>query len=337
MHRLLETAVGHVADIVALAIVHDHAVPTLIVSDDQCELALVLASAYRTVLPAAKCILFEEGAHAAVMNEFDSLPAGALVVLIQSTSFRLEAYRIRIELFRRGLKVIEHPHLSRMQGAEVQTYVEALAYDASYLRGTGVKLKAMIDTASRATVVSAGHQLTFAAGLEPAKLNVGDYTGMVNVGGQFPIGEVFTESRDLECVNGSVAIFVFGDTQFSVNAPDKPITLVIEKGKVVNVVNSTDEFDRVLEQIRNDEGQVWLRELGFGLNRAMTRDRRVRDIGTYERMCGVHLSLGAKHGVYKKPIINHKEARYHVDVFAVVDQVWLDDQQVFAGDRWVVA
>jgi hypothetical protein len=40
------------------------------------------------------------------------------VVLVQSTSFRMDAYRIRIELFKRGLKVIEHVHLSRMPGEQ---------------------------------------------------------------------------------------------------------------------------------------------------------------------------------------------------------------------------
>ena len=37
------------------------------------------------------------------------------------------------------------------------------------------------------------------------------------------------------------------------------------------------------------------------MNRALTATQRVSDIGTYERMCGIHLSLGAKHGVFDKP------------------------------------
>ena len=80
----------------------------------------------------------------------------------------------------------------------------------------------------------------------------------------------------------------------------------------------------------------WVRELGFGMNRAFSRERRVDDIGTYERMCGIHLSLGAKHGVYAKPGFKRKDARYHVDVFAVTDAVYLDDELVYKDGGWCI-
>ena len=131
------------------------------------------------------------------------------------------------------------------------------------------------------------------APLSLPKLNIGDYSQMLNIGGQFPIGEVFTEAQDLEAVNGRVRIFVFGDTSFSVNKLENPITLVVAKGRVIDALDSTAEFDKVLAAITQDEGEVWLRELGFGMNRAFSRERTVTDIGTYERMCGIHLSTSA--------------------------------------------
>ncbi len=79
---------------------------------------------------------------------------------------------------------------------------------------------------------------------------------------------------------------------------------------------------------------MWIRELGFGLNRAFTRERTVSDIGTYERMCGIHLSLGAKHGLYKKPHIKRKEAKHHVDIFALTESVTLDEQTVYQNGQW---
>jgi aminopeptidase len=230
--------------------------------------------------------------------------------------------------------VIEHPHLARMDG-EVATYVDALAYDPVYYRGVGAELKRRIDGAGSAVVDSAGELLSYDSAFEPAKLNVGDYSGMANVGGQFPIGEVFTEPLDLERVNGRVRIFVFGDTDFCVNLPDAPITLQIERGKVTSVIDSTPAFDRVIAQIRADES-VWVRELGFGMNRALTPERRVSDIGTYERMCGIHLSLGAKHGVYDKPALKRRHTRYHVDVFAVTQSVTLGGDVVFRNGAWCV-
>jgi leucyl aminopeptidase (aminopeptidase T) len=166
---------------------------------------------------------------------------------------------------------------------------------------------------------------------------VGDYSQMQNFGGQFPIGEVFTEALDLESVHGRVRIFAFGDTHYRVNRPAKPITLIIEKGQVVATEDSMPEFDAVLANIRADEQVVWLREIGFGLNRAFSKDRSVSDIGSFERMCGVHLSLGAKHGVYGKPNFKRGDGKYHIDVFAVTEQVTLDEQVVYRDGAWCAA
>ena len=327
-------AVHNIGDILTQAIVHTQ--KAIVVWDGQCELAIALTRAYRQCLPEADFIDFDRVASDVVRAEFERLARGDLVVLIQSTSFRLDAFRIRVELFKRGLKVIEHPHLSRMPGEEALIYIESLAYDADYYRGTGQALKARIDVAKTGVIDSFGERLTFADGFEPAKLNVGDYSQMNNVGGQFPIGEVFTESKQLEALSGRVRISIFGDTRFAVNKPAQPITLIVEKGRVTGTVDSTPEFDRVLAQIREDEGAIWVRELGFGLNRSYTQERLVSDIGTYERMCGVHLSLGAKHGSYNKPQISKSAARYHVDVFALTDTVLLDEEIVYQAGRWVV-
>ena len=325
----------NVGDILTHAIGYESSERALVVSDNESALTRTLGAAYRACLPEATHLTFGEVSTEAILAVIDGLSKGDLVVLVQSTSFRLGEYRIRVELFKRGLKVIEHPHLGRMPESEYETYIAALAYDPAYYRGVGMELKRRIDRASRAVVNSGGELLTYSSAFEPAKLNVGDYSQLPNVGGQFPIGEVFTEPKDLESVNGRVRIFVFGDTEFRVNVPPKPITLVIELGKIVEVVDSTPAFDRVIEQIRAEE-PLWVRELGFGMNRAMTADRRVCDVGTYERMCGIHLSLGAKHGVYDKPNLKRRHTRFHVDVFAATETVSLDDEVIFRDGRWIV-
>jgi leucyl aminopeptidase (aminopeptidase T) len=91
-----------------------------------------------------------------------------------------------------------------------------------------------------------------------------------------------------------------------------------------------------LANIRADEGQVWVREVGLGLNRAFTQEKMVSDIGTFERMCGVHLSLGAKHGSYNKPNIKKSAAKYHVDVFALTESVTLDGEIIYRDGEWLV-
>lgn len=326
----------HLRDVLSYAFEVKDQEDALVVYDTQSELSITLAKAYHRCLPRARWLNFDAVAPTAILEAFEQLTPGRLVVLIQSRSFRLDQYRIRLELFKRGLKVIEHPHLHRMAGDDGRIYIESLAYDPSYYRGVGHALKERIDRTSRAVLISGEDQLVYAAGLEPAKLNVGDYRAMKDVGGQFPIGEVFTESRDLEAVSGRVRIAYFGDTAFEVNRPPRPITLVVERGRIVDTVDATEEFQRVLAAIRAVEDQVWLRELGFGMNRAFSLDRIVRDIGTFERMCGVHLSLGAKHASYNKPNINKRKARHHVDVFVQTDAVLLDDERIYRAGAWQV-
>ncbi len=331
---LAQTASIHLRSILKLCFAHDEAHAAVVVYDQGCELALVLTEAYRACLPAAQFVDFAQHQPSEIQAILANLQAHDLVVLVQSTNFRMDAYRIRVELFKRDLKVIEHLHLARMPGPQAQIYVDALAYDEAYYRGMGRALKHAFDQAPFGIVDSGGEKLYFDSTFEDAKLNVGDYREMNNVGGQFPIGEVFSEARDLRAVHGRVRIFVFGDTQFSVNQPETPITLVVEHGQVIEVEDSTPEFDKVLANIREDEGVVWVRELGFGMNRALSAERTVSDIGTFERMCGVHLSLGAKHGIYGKPGFKRGDGKYHVDVFAVTEKVFLGEQCVFNEGAW---
>jgi hypothetical protein len=294
----IDAATAHLRDVLAIALEHGPGRRALVVYDSRTGLARALLEAYRRNLPDATFVDFDDVAPAEVLALFKTCAPQDLVVLVQSTNFRLDGFRLRVELFKLGLKVIEHVHLSRMPGAQGAHYIESLAYDPQYFRGVGHALKSRIDRVARAEVHGGGEVLVFDSPFESAKLNVGDYSAMNNVGGQFPIGEVFTEARDLD---------------------------------------ATPEFQEVLDIIRRDEGEVWVRELGFGMNRAFSRERRVDDIGTYERMCGIHLSLGAKHGVYAKPGFKRKDARYHIDVFVVTDAVYLDDERVYADGAWSVA
>ena len=342
---MLDTAKKNIADVLAQAIQHNTRHNTkhqaVVVFDANCELARTLTQAYRHSLPEAQFVDFASHTPDAVLAIFAALKPADLVVLIQSGNFRLEAFRIRVELFKRGLKVIEHPHLARMQGAELGYYIDALAYDGDYFRATGHGLKTIIDSAQSGWLDSGGAQfpdarLHFGSAFESAKLNVGDYSGMPNVGGQFPIGEVFTEAKDLTAVSGRVRIHAFGDTTFKVNKPAQPIALIVEQGQVVATQDSTPEFDTVLANIRADEQVVWLREIGMGLNRALTQTRTVSDIGSYERMCGMHLSLGAKHGIYGKPNFKRGDGKHHIDVFAVTEQVVLDERVIYRDGAWVV-
>jgi aminopeptidase len=51
-------------------------------------------------------------------------------------------------------------------------------------------------------------------------------------------------------------------------------------------------------------------------------------------MCGVHLSLGAKHNVYRNAEKPRLKTGMHVDVFVAVDQVQIDGETVFERGAW---
>jgi len=334
---LVSIGTENVKGLVDIVFTHTDKERAVLVYDKNCVLSRILSEAYMAALPHATFINFDEEKPEDILAVFAELEALDFVVLVQSTSFRLDAFRMRVELFKKKIKVLEHPHLSRMSDAEVPVYIDALKYDSGYYRGVGRALKNKVDNASIGVLDSGGEVLTYDCAFESAKLNIGDYSEMVNTGGQFPIGEVFTEAKDLTALDGRLNIFCFGDVTYKVNRPEKPITLIIEKGQVVDVENSTPAFDQILFNIRRDEGGVvWVRELGFGLNRAFSKTRIVADTGSYERMCGIHVSLGAKHGIYGKPGFKRRDGRYHVDVFADTKTFMLDNEVVYKDGAWRV-
>ena len=331
----LGMAQTNIHDTVKIALGHSDIQQAMIIFDEVSELSSLLAQAYQAALPDASALNFNQSGPEAILKAFGALHPGALVVLIQSTSFRLSKFRIRIELFNRRLKVIEHPHLERIRQEEYLTYFESIAYDADYYRTVGPRLGERVARAKQIKIITEGAELIYDSGFEDPGLNIGYYEGMKNIGGQFPIGEIFTEPRDITRVNGTVKLFAFGDNDFSVNFPDQSFTVNIEAGLLVSSPDAPQAFQDVLDDIRAKEEVVWVRELGFGLNRAMTRSRRVTDIGTYERMCGIHLSLGAKHLQYKKPDFPKKQG-FHVDVFVDTQGVEIDGINVFKEGCYIV-
>jgi len=333
----INLAQAHLKSLLDLVFCHTQNEKAVVVYDTKCLLSTILAAAYHKALPQATFIDFDTQTPENIHTVLDILEEGDFVALVQSKSFRLNQFRIRIELFKRKIKVIEHPHLSRMAESETEAYVDSLEYDFDYYRGVGHALKEKLDTAPFGILKSGDETLNFEVPFESAKLNIGDYSQMNNIGGQYPLGEVFTESTDLKAVNGRVNIFSFGDVTYKLNYPETPITLIIKEGQVIATENSNPAFDEILFNIRRDEGGVvWVRELGLGMNRAFSKTRTVADTGTYERMCGIHLSIGAKHGIYAKPGFKRRDGRYHVDIFVDTDTFTLGEETIFEKGAWKV-
>jgi len=334
---LVHNASQNLTDVLRDVFLHDNQSTAMVIYDLNSPLSVVLTDAYRIALPNGIFINFHDTDKDEILSQIEALKSGDFVALVQSTSFRLSAFRIRIELFKKKIKVAEHPHLGRMStDDEVKHYVNALAYDKQYYHHNGHTLKNILQTASGAVVHSGDENLVYRGGFEDPKINIGDYREMNNVGGQFPIGEVFTESKELTSLNGRTKVIAFGDTNYKVNIPPHPITIIIENGQLVRTENTTEEFEAVLDMIKEEENVVWVRELGLGLNRAFSKDKVVTDMGTFERMCGLHLSLGAKHGIYAKEGMKRNSGKFHIDVMIDTSSLDIDETVVFDGEKWVV-
>jgi hypothetical protein len=327
MSNLVSIAAGHIRDILAGAIKRAPSERVVVIYDLQSGLSKIMADAYREAIPDGQFIDFAETDAASILKLIDELSPGDVFVLVQSNSFRLNEFRIRIELFKRKLKCIEHVHLNRMVEDQYATWVDALAFDQNYLQTKGHALKAVLDQASTVKIVGKDSELVWEGGMEEAKLNIGDYTGMENIGGTYPIGEVFTEARDLSKVNGSFRIYAFAGDDFNVRFFE-PFLVTVVDGILIPGEDAPEEFKKIMDLIRAEE-RVLVRELGVGMNRAISRKTPVNDITAFERVLGLHMSIGEKHGVYKKPGLIPTKTRYHVDVFPAFERLEIDGKVVF--------
>ena len=335
--QLIQKATANVQDILTKCIEFDFEGENkaLVVFDTQNGLTDILTQAYRNVLPNAKFIDFDTLNKEEILREFNNMKPSDLVVQIQTMNFRLDDFRIRLHLFQQKLKVIEHMHLSRDDEAVWDVYVDSLAYDEEWYRKVAPRLQNTLAQTQTLKIQSKECILTIDGVLEMPKLNTGDYAGMDNIGGTFPIGEVFTEALDLATMNGSVYIYAFADKQFNISFHE-PFRIDIEQGIVVGYGENTPElFVEVWNSIKEIERPL-IREIGFGMNKAMTKERYLGDITAFERILGLHLSMGEKHSVYKKEGIIAKKSRFHVDLFLATDVVTSDNKIIFESGEYKV-
>ncbi len=332
---LISLATKHIKDILNLSMKYTPVQKALVVYDTRYGLTDILTESYRTALPDARFINFDTVSKDDIIAAFNELQPHDVVVLIQSSNFLLDAFRIRLYLFQKKLKVIEHMHLYRNTEDVWDVYVNSLAYDAAWYGHTGHTLKRILENTQELVIETNDARLVVTGGLEIPKLNIGDYDGMENIGGTFPIGEVFTESKDFLQMNGSFMAYAFAGANFSINM-HTPFRVDVKEGQVVGWENTAPtSFVDIVNVIKEYERPL-IREIGFGLNRAITRERYLQDITAFERILGMHLSMGEKHSVYKKAGMPTHKTKFHVDLFPMVERVYADDAIIFKDGKYLV-
>ena len=309
----------------------------LLVYDEQCTLAQLLADGYKEVINSFshKALNFHQYTEEQILAEFQQFPPKSLVILVQSASFRMTKHRLRADLFRQGHMVIEHVRLSFNTEEEMPNYINSLQYDTPYY----VKMSNRIEKLLSSTVPiiyqsGEGLQLEINSSYEKPIKNTGDFSSQATASTGFPIGEIFTEAKDLTAVNGSIHVFAFPTTDHKTFWAE-PFTVTIKDGCVVSHTGPS-EFEEILQKIKSEEqDKVQIREIGFGLNRALGYNKRITEPTSFERFAGVHFSLGLKHAMYRKKIPKQIYQKYHVDIFCKVETIMIGDTVVFEKGEYV--
>lgn len=114
----------------------------VLVYDTRSGLAKALAEAYKVALgPDSQSYDFDrmEMDNLNFRDILINLPEGSLVIMVQSTNFRITDFRIRVELSQHGIHCVEHNHLGYLPTEHYETYFGALAYRTpEYVRCTAL-------------------------------------------------------------------------------------------------------------------------------------------------------------------------------------------------------
>ncbi len=311
--------------------------PQVLVYDRQCELAELLAEAYKANMPNAECINFDEIDPEELRLKLIALPKGATVILVQSTNFRITEFRFRLELFNRGLGCLEHTRLAYFKPEEYEIYADALEFRGDYYKAKGSEIAQKLEEATSIEIVSHGGSVLHFGPMEKAKINHGLFAEQEHRGGAAICGEVFSEAKDFSSVNGELMVRAYpGEDLLVVHC--EPFKVRVVKGLLsCDDPNCPEDFRaRVLDKIAASEGgEVLVREAGFGLNPAVSFVTSLSDVNHFERMAGFHLSLGKKHNIYREKISAKITQRYHVDVFADLKEIRVNGEAIFANGAYL--
>lgn len=263
------------------------------------------------------------------LNEYDS------VIMVESTNFRLEEFRIRMSLQHRNIAWIEHNHLKYIEENQIQTYLEAISFQSDYFGKVSNFLKQKNDNWKTMKIVSPEWAiLTLEWWFEYMKQNTWNFQ-LENRYWTYPIWENFSEVKDFSWVNWELYIKAYPGENLEMIFPEKPFKIEVRESLIYCDREKTPEsFNKIIDKISRDEnGEVMMRELWFWLNRAITWEKTLTDVNQFERISWFHLSLWKKHNIYRKKLHKDIIQRYHIDIFPNVKEIYIDDELIFDSEK----
>jgi hypothetical protein len=265
------------------------------------------------------------------------LKADSTVVLVQSTNFRLDDFRLRLNLKNQWVWCIEHNHLWYIRDDEIETYANCLEYRTPFYIKLSNKLKEKFDKANILEVVSKNwDKLICEWGFEDMKQNTWDFGERIR-GWSFPIWENFTETKDFEKVNWKLSIRAYPNMAFEVIKWDI-FSVEIKESKIIWYSENTPSgFIELVEKIKSSEDwECFVRELWFGLNPWITWENTLNDVNACERIMWFHMSMWKKHQIYRKKFHRKIIQRFHIDIFSDVDYILLDWEKILENEKFII-
>lgn len=314
--------------------------PVICVYDTHSKLSTLLAEWYIKNLENtqhAECLNFDEWEKKALKDKLMSLPEWSTVILVQSTNFRLDDFRIRLNLKNQWVGCLEHNHLWYIPDEQIENYIDAILYNTPYYEALSEKMHDIFSNGESLKMTTCdGNTLTVSGWFEDIKRNTGDYSTQYRWW-TFPIGENFTEAREFSQVNGSFSVYAYPDEKFQVQFCEPFQVDVTESILTCEDPKCPEKFRTLLDQIaESEDGEVHIRELGFGMNTGISKTKRLSNVWAFERVTGFHLSLGKKHNIYRKKFHKDVTQRYHIDIFPDVDSISVDGKVIFEGGGYVL-
>lgn len=287
--------------------------------------------------PLSEIIDFSKANKEELKAKLLSLQENSTVLLVQSTNFMLDDFRIRLNLNNAWVWCLEHRHLAYIYDDQVENYADAIEYNTPLYEELWARLKNLSDSAeSMIFVCNDGSTLKVSWWFEDMKLNTWNYEWK-NRWWNFPIWENFTESKNFLKVNGELTIYAFPDEKLQVEFCE-PFKIKIKESIVTcDDPKCPPNFRKILDFIANSENnEVMLRELWFWLNPGIWKDKPISDINAYERQQWFHISLGKKHQIYRSKMHKSVVQRYHIDIFPDIKEIFIDDKLVFEKDKFMI-
>ncbi len=235
-----------------------------------------------------------------VIKAIEKLKKGSIIVLCLSNKLGRFSERNSFRTFcrERNHRFLSATGLGNVAHTHFELFMEAMGINYSRLKKKGLAIKKKWDKAKIIRVkTDLGTDVTFDVTDMQAVANVGEYHKS-GQGGNMPAGEVYIPPKGMDGVNGKVMIDGSMKTQSGAVLLSEPLTLFIEKGRIVKIEGAQaalleETFRKFENRAKYPHRIRHIAELGVGINPSalligsMIMDEKVMGTG--------HIAIGSNH------------------------------------------